>query len=183
MNWLDVIRGCLIVNNYWITFHRTLCELVDQFVPLRLMRRGNHLGHHLAKPVLKLLLSKRRAWRRWKLAPNPASKTAFNRTSRVCRSAIAQFSAEQEECLLSAGPRKFFTYVSHRLNPSDCKITLETITTTEVTCPVDICAALNSKFSSNFLRPTTLVHFPQVCNHVQRAYLQSASTLLAFGKL
>ena len=111
---------------------------------------GVSLGRRLPKPIRKLLLSKRRAWRRWKLAPTLASKAAFNRASRACRSAIAQFRAEQEECLFTAGPRKFFTYVFHRLNPSDCKITLETSSTTEVTCPVDICAALNSEFSNNF---------------------------------
>ena len=109
MNWPDVFRGCLTVNDYWITFYRILCKLVDQFVPLRIMRRGNRLGHRLLKPVRKLLLLKRRAWRRWKSTPTPASKAAFNRALRACRSVIMQFRAEQKECLLTAGPRKFFT--------------------------------------------------------------------------
>ena len=153
MNWLDVFRGCLIVNDYWITFYCILCKLVDQFVQLRLMRSGNRHGRRLPKPVRKLLLSKRRSWRQGKLAPTPASKAAFNCASYACRSAIAQFRAEQEECFLTVGPHKFFTYVSNRLNPLDCKITLETSSLSEVTCPVDICAALNSEFSSNFSTP------------------------------
>ena len=136
-------------KRHWSTFYRILCKLVDQFVPLCLMRRGNRIGRRLLKPVRKLLLSKRRVWRRWKSAPTPASKAAFNRASRACRSAIALFRAEQEECLLTAGPRKFFTYVSHRLNPSDAR----DIIYYWVTCPVDICAALNSELSSNFSTP------------------------------
>ena len=119
MNWPDVFRGFLTANDYWIIFYRILCKLADQFVSLRFMRRGNRLGHCLPKPVRKLLLSKRRAWRRWKSTPTPASKAAFICASRACRSAIAQFRAEQKDCLLTAGSRKFFTHVSHRLNPSD----------------------------------------------------------------
>ena len=147
-DWRLIFNNSITVNDYWMALYTYLTQLVHRFVPFK--RRSDYGKQgQIARPVRKMLLAKRHAWRRWKLRPNPASKAEFNATSHRCREAVRQCLAEQEDRLLKAGSCKFFAHVSHQLHPSDRSIHLLALTGT-VSEPKDVCEAFSKEFAKNF---------------------------------
>ena len=101
-DWRLIVNNCITVNDYWMALYTYLTQFVHRFVPFK--RRSDHGKQgQIARPVRKMLLAKLRAWRWWKLRPNPASKAEFNTASRRCWEAVRQCLAEQEDRLLKAG--------------------------------------------------------------------------------
>ena len=96
-----------------------------------------------------MLLSKRKAWRRWKVNPNIQTRANFNAATRRCSLAIRQYLAAEENNLLTAGPRKFFARAFQRQHPSDNSIVLESDHGI-ISSPSDICEPLSAEFSENF---------------------------------
>ena len=108
-----IFNNCITVNAYRMALYTYLTQLVHRFVPFK--RRSDHGKQgQIAHPVRKMLLAKCRAWHRWKLHPNHASKAEFNAASRICRETVRKCLAEQEDRLLKAGSCKFFAHVSHQ---------------------------------------------------------------------
>ena len=154
-DWQIIFSNCVSVNDYWLAFYQVLLELVEVFVPIRAKRQGNggFCGNggrtRLPKAIRKLLLIKRRAWRRWRAYPTALNKADFNEASRRCRSDIRQYLANQENNLLKVGSRKFFYYAARQLHPQQCDIMLRT--TSGLACnPTDICTILSAEFATNF---------------------------------
>lgn len=122
--WQEILKGCISVNDYWAALYSVLSELVDKFVPTTVKRESGAYHQRLPRPVRKMLLSKRKAWRRWKANPNVSTKANFNAATRRCRLVIRRYLAAEENQLLTAGPRKFFARVSQQLHPSENSIVL-----------------------------------------------------------
>ena len=84
-------------------------KLVYNYVPRLPVRRGGQRYQSFPRAVRRLMLSKRKAWKRWKAAPNKTNKSVFNNASRQYRKAARLFLANQENNLLQVGSQKFFT--------------------------------------------------------------------------
>ena len=129
-----------------------MCKLVDNYVPRLPVRRGGQRHQRFPRAVRKLMLSKRKAWKRWKAAPNKTNKSVFNTASRQYRKAARLFLANQENNLLQVGSRKFFTHVSHQLHQPQYICSLNTASDL-VSDPSSICSVFSEEFSKNFASP------------------------------
>ena len=125
------------------------------FVPIQTKRqRGCGLANVSRRPslpraILKLLLLKRRAWRRWRLNRTTTNKADFNVASHRCSSEIHLYFESQELRLLGSGSRKFFAYAARRLHLQDNVISLYS-TSSIMSKPADICSFFSGEFSSSF---------------------------------
>ena len=117
---------------------RLLQKLISEFVPLVTKRATATacVKPRLPKHVRKLILIKRKAWRRWKASSSSTDKDAYNRASRACRLGVRRHLAAPENDLLTAGPRRFYSYVSRQLNHDGngcCILTRSGLLSTHVT--------------------------------------------------
>lgn len=148
-NWSFVFGSCSSVNDYWCALYALLCGLINEFVPIVPRKNRQECRHNLPRALRQLIHRKRKAWKNWKAYPSSASKLTFNQASRRCKLAIRTYLTGQENDLLTAGPRKFYSYVSSQLRStnSDCHlITANGLTNN----PVDISKAFSDEFSKNF---------------------------------
>ena len=122
--WQGIFRGCLTINEYWTTFHSLQSEIIETFIPVKVKRLLTLHNRYLPRPIGCMILLKRRAWKHWKAKPNAITKSAFNRASRRCYTAIKLHLVNKEIQLLSANSRQFFSHVSQRLHPQDNDIVL-----------------------------------------------------------
>lgn len=154
-HWPTLFKNCNTVDDYWLVLRDMLYELIGVFVPFQAKRSMLSTCSHrprLPRPVRRLILLKRRAWRRWKRHPTPQHKADFVMASSRSRAAVRHHNADFENKLLSAGPRKFYKYVSNHLQPHDAGIKLQQGAqfTSE---PADICNLLQHEFTKNFSSP------------------------------
>ena len=83
------------------------------FVPMQTKQQGGcalaNVSRHSSQPkaIRKLLLLKRRAWRRWRLNRTAPNKADFNMASHRCSIEIRRYLENQELRLLGVGSRKF----------------------------------------------------------------------------
>ena len=83
------------------------------FVPIQTKRQGDcglaNFSRHLSLPraIRKLLLLKRRAWRRWRLNHTAPNKADFNMASRRCSTKIRRYLENQELRLLGIAHESF----------------------------------------------------------------------------
>ncbi len=151
-HWPITFSKCVTIDDYWLTLRAVLDELVDKFVPVQTKHRETGARCHrprLPKPVRRLVLQKRKAWRCWKRQPTPQLKADFAMASRRCRAAIRQHTAAFENRLLAAGSRKFYRFASGQLHPQSDAIKLHN--GAELTGePSVICNLLKHEFAKNF---------------------------------
>ena len=134
-----------------------MCKLVDNYVPRLPVRRGGQRHQRFPRAVRRLMLSKRKAWKRWKAAPNKTNKSVFNTASRQYRKAARLFLANQENNLLQVGSRKFFTHVSHQLHQLQYICSLNTASDL-ISDPSSICSVFSEEFSKNFASLSCNLH-------------------------
>ena len=116
--WHNIFANCHSVDDYWLALYKLLRELIEMFVTVQTKRQGGcglaNVNRHLSLPraIRKLLLLKRRAWRRWRLNRTAPNKAFFNMASRLCSTDIRRYLENQELRLLDVGSRKFFAYTA-----------------------------------------------------------------------
>jgi hypothetical protein len=108
----------------------------------------------LPKALRKLIVPKRKAWRRWKSMPNSERKLAFNLATRRCKLAMRTHMSCQESKLLTVGPRKFYSYVLKQLRSNDNDYHLQTVNGLFSNAN-DIAATFNEELSKNFAASPT----------------------------
>ncbi len=122
-----------------------LNELIETNVPLVNVTDSRQCRPRLPKALRKLIVLKRKAWRRWKSEPNSERKLAFYLATRRCKLAMRTHMSCQENNLLSAGPRKFYSYVSKQLRSNDNECHLQTVNGL-ASNSADIAATFNEDF-------------------------------------
>ena len=150
--WNVIFNNFSSVNDYCSVLYKLLCELVDNYVPLRIRQRGRREAAgrpSLPKTIRILVLQKRRAWKRWKSQPSHQNKMLFNAMSREAHNSVRRFLMYQEDQLLEAGPRKFFNFVFKQLHPSNNNILLHSPTGLTGD-PGNICTMSSNQFAKNF---------------------------------
>jgi hypothetical protein len=147
--WSEIFHSCRTVNDYWCALHAVLSGLIEMYVPLVNVTDNCQCRPKLPKALRKLISLKRKARRRWKSVPNSERKLAFNLATRRCKLAMRTHMSCQENNLLSAGPRKFYSYVSKQLRSNDNECHLQTVNGLSSNAN-DIAATFNEEFSKNF---------------------------------
>ena len=153
--WHNIFADCRSVNDYWLALYKVLCELIEMFAPTQTKRQGGcasaNVSRHTSLPrvIRKLLLLKRRAWRRWRLNRTAPNKADFNMASRQCSTEIRRYLENQELRVLGIGSRKFFAYAARWLRPQDNIISLCSASGA-TSKPAYICSIFSDEFLSNF---------------------------------
>ena len=147
-----VFKNCRFIDLYWGELYAVLKRMIYAHVPASVQCRSSAIKS-LLQEIRAIILLKRKAWRRWKRAPNDATKSTYNALSYECSCIMRRHIAAEEELLLSMNHQQFYKYVTQQLHPTlhDLSLVSDGMS---LDSPQKVVQCLSLEFSKNFTATT-----------------------------
>jgi hypothetical protein len=115
ISWPDTFSACVNINDFWNTFTSILNNLIEQFVPLR--QTEYYLKKTCSRDLKKLLIKKRKLWKKIKFEDNHEVRKNYNVCVRNIRKILYDERCEEENGILKRiNSKSFFKFVKRNLN-------------------------------------------------------------------